>query len=69
MPAPVRNPLFEISRHTITTVATPARLEPTARSIPPVMMTKVMPSAIMPTEELERSTFSAFTSQLLPQSE
>ena len=63
MPMRVRMPAEEVSISTIITVPMPASVEPTARSMPPVMMTSVMPSAIMPTEVLARSTLK----MLLPQ--
>ena len=63
MPRRTSTPCSPVSMRVIRIVPTPASVEPTARSMPPVMMTSVMPSAIMPTEVLARSTLKVLSNQ------
>ena len=54
---PSRPPVVASIRH-IAIAPTATSVEPTARSMPPEMMTNVMPSAMMPTLELLRRILS-----------
>ena len=63
MPMAVSRPFALPLMSTIMTAPTATRVEPTARSMPPEMMTKAMPRATMPTEALLRRILIQFLPQ------
>ena len=67
MPAAVSSPVGYSLMNTISTAPTAGNVEPTARSMPPEMMTNVMPRATMPTPALLRSRLIQFLLQLANQ--
>ena len=68
IPAAVSTPLALPLISTIITAPTATRVEPTARSMPPEMITKAMPRATMPTGALLRRMLIQFLPQLENQS-
>ena len=60
MPSAVRMPVSDPSMNSIMIAPIATRVEPTARSMPPVMMTNVIPSAIMPMVALLRRILIQF---------
>ncbi len=64
-PIEVSRPLALLLIRIIITAPTATSVEPTARSIPPEMITKAMPKATMPTEALLRRILIQFLLQLV----
>ncbi len=67
MPRRSSTPIGPVSINTISTAPTATSVEPTARSMPPEMITKVMPSAMMPMPELLRRMLIQFCHQVANQ--
>lgn len=63
MPMPESRPVALPSTTIMTMAPTATRVEPTDRSMPPEMMTKVMPRAMMPTGALLRRMLSQLVSR------